>query len=685
MAKSLGTLGDLFPDKQIQCCVRGCRNLLRLPGDKSPLPAPDAPDAQRPNGMCDACYARFQTLRDQQVPCAGDGCTQTWTWTPAQQLEALANGNPQPPKQLCAPCQARRRDLQDKPLPCKIKGCPNSFTWTREEQWHDGVDSPPSRLCQSCFQRLRDLDDKEVPCRIPGCTATWVWNRFQQLEHAAAGKALDAPPRRMCRDCMSKLRDLQDTPVPCKVKGCARTWMFTGFAQLEYLLSRGPGDPPPARMCPECFKFFSESQDRQIQCRHRGCPTTWLYTRQTQLHDWIGGRTQPPARLCQPCTEKIKHTPDRAMPCAVPSCKNTWNYPAADQVRDQCAGKGDRTPRRCARCEEFLAQTKAATTICPRCQKESTWSAYEQLLCQLGAFATPGQCASCTEQELALQRPAELPIQRQNRHVVRMPGSGRWASDPLLSQARPPHIDADVIAGVEAADVRIVAFGDDLTYSAAQRQAAWPYLLEKRMNEELTGRARVAVVNAGIPHTTSQHALLRLSRDVMPFAPHLVIFSLAFGDALLNLDRYERQWPPLIPAEAAAAAMEQLCQRLKSLNCALLFWTTNPILPQDLADAAPEEDLAAWVTAQEASHHQRHAHALHLCATHHIPILDLRSRFEVNGKKSARKWMSDWCNHNAAGAQNIATWMAEYLLHADLLPLPQKPAEAPAPPDTAAG
>jgi lysophospholipase L1-like esterase len=312
--------------------------------------------------------------------------------------------------------------------------------------------------------------------------------------------------------------------------------------------------------------------------------------------------------------------------------------------------------------------TKALT--CARCGQEYPWSGYEQLLCRLGTFAAPTRCAACAEQELGLQRPAEPPIQREHHLVIRMPAGGRWNADAATAQW-PPHLTADVLTAAAAADLRIVALGDDLTFSAESKDAAWPALLEKRLNEALQTKARVAVVNAGMPKTTSQHALLRLPRDVEPFAPHLILFSLAFGDSLLEMSTHDKGWRPLIAAEAAVQAMEQLCRKLQRSGARLLYWTPNPILPLDMATPDPAEDRTAWADAQESYHNQMLAHALHVCAANHVPVLDLQSRFEVNGHKSARKWMADWYNHNAAGAQNIANWMAEYILHEKLLPLPE--------------
>lgn len=665
MAKSLGTLGDLFPDQDLSCSVHGCGSML--PRDHA---AATAGDAERPRGMCDRCYAELARLADRAVPCASPGCTGTWTWRRLDQLEAARQGQHQPPRRTCDGCRDRRRQLQDRQLPCKLRGCRNTFTWTAEEQWHDGPDHPPSRLCADCFARLRTLADREVPCRINGCTGTWSWNRFQQLEHLLAGKSLDQPGRRMCRSCMDKIRDLQDVQLPCRIKGCTRQWTFTAFAQLETLLTHDPAEPPAPRMCPECFHFLGSAQDRQISCRHRGCPNHWLYTRQMQLYDAAAGRKSPAPRLCQACADKIKATAVRLEPCATPGCKGHWKYSPADQVRDAVGGRHAAPSHRCSDCEAFLAHTQAAVLACPRCGKDMPWSAYEQLLCKLGTFSRPERCSGCAEQELALQRPAEPPIAREHRQVVRIPAAGRWSADAAIAH-RPPHLTPETLTDVEAADIRIVALGDDLTWSAPEAATAWPALLQARLNGALAGKARVAVVNAGIPRTTSQQAVVRLPRDVVPFGPHVVLFSFLFADALLERHGHDRRWRALLPPENALRAAEDLCRRLQTLKCRLLFWTPNPILPLDLAEHAPhDQPLVDWATAQEAHYEQVLAHVRRVCTDAGIPVLDLRSRFEVNGRKSARKWMGDWYSHNAAGAQNIATWMAEWLLHEKRLPLP---------------
>lgn len=672
MAKSIGTLGELFPDTAIQCRIRGCGVLIPISGEKALQNVADG-RAARPDRMCDDCYARFLALEDKPVPCATPGCTKSWTWNRFQQLEGEKQGLTAPPRGFCPQCQSKKSQLKDQEIPCRVKGCKNTFTWTREHQMRDGTETPPARACRACSDKLRELQDRDVPCRVRGCTGTWRWYRGQQLEHLQAGKDAESVPRRMCRECTVKLKALQDATVPCKVRGCSRTWVFSAFSQLEHLLTAGAAEPPSGKMCAECFNFFNSSQDRQIPCKHKGCPGTWTLNRSMQLHDWLAGKTHAPVRACQACNDKLRRTADLHMACMIPGCKGTWKYPAADQVRDACSGRTP-SPRRCHECDEFLTQTEATVLACSACGKEISWSAYEQLMCKLGTFIKPSVCSSCAEQVLAMQKPATPPVLRQDHRVVRIPASGRWNADQALVKW-PPHLTPETIQKTEHADIRVVALGDDWTWSTDKAETAWPALLEARLNAALEGRAKVAVVNAGMPGTNSRQAVMRWLRDVAPFDPHLVIMSFALQDSWLELDRHDRTWRATIEMDAATAAMNDLFQKARGAHDRLLFWTTS-ILPQDVPETTGDAGLTGWANAQEASFNQCLAHAVRFCSQHKIPVLDLRTRFEVNGKKSARKWMLDWCRHNESGAQNIATWMAEYILRENLIPQPPQPGAA---------
>ncbi|MFA4945425.1 MAG: SGNH/GDSL hydrolase family protein [Lentisphaeria bacterium] len=660
MARSLGTLGDLFPDQPLACTVRGCQNMLAAGG---PGGEPD-----RPKGMCDRCYAIWRELADKPMPCATPACPGTWAWSRMQQLEARIQGRKNPPPNHCEGCRVRRNQLQDKPVPCRIKGCKGTWLWTREEQSRAAPAAPPpARFCPDCFRRFQALQDKPMPCRIRGCTHTWAWNRYQQLEWLATGRQLEEPPHRLCHSCLDKAAALQPAEIPCRVRGCKGTWSFSPYAQLEHLLSASASDPVMPRMCPECFKAFHALQDTPMPCRHKGCPGTWLYTRTQQLQDRAAGRTQPVPHLCPACVEAIRKTAPKPMPCTVPGCQGSWSYSPADQVRDRLAGRPEPGGRRCPDCDRFLNGHAPLQVACGKCGAEFKCSSYEQLLAHQGASTLPDTCPKCVK-FMAEQVQTMPHIKRPDHAVVRIPHHGRWNADPAIANL-PPHFTPETIRAAEAADLRIACFGDGQTWSAANPAEAWPTLLAAKLAPLAAGR-RLAVVNAGIPHCTSAQALVRLARDVTPFAPHLVIFSFVQADSWIAAETLQ----PLRPAGELQEAAATLIQRLRAeLPAArLLFWTGTPLLPQDLAAAHPE--LAAWITLQEAAYNQGLAHSRHLAEQAGIPVADTARQFVVGGHKSAHKWMHDWHRHNAAGAENLATWLAAAIAQHQLLPPPPAPA-----------
>lgn len=662
MTRSIGTLGDFFPATDIRCRVRGCNNVWQFSDTTGA-----ATDTDRPERMCDACYERYRQLEDRQIPCAAPDCDRTWTWPRHQQLEARTQGRREEPRELCETCRQRLDAKQDRKVPCRIRTCTRTWIWSRRDQFLSATDTPPARLCEACYKHLRTLHDAEVPCRAKGCPKTWTWNRYEQLTHMAAGKSVQSPPQRMCKACYDSFRGLQDRELPCKVEGCTRSWRFNRYEQLEHSLADSAEIAPSNRMCPECFRFYAQSVSKRITCRHRGCSHTWKYTRTMQLQDWLHGR-QPQNGLCDECTRRIAAAKPRAVPCMVPGCAGTCPYTAADQVRDACMGKPAPSTRRCTDCEEFLAAHSATELQCAECGSAIPWSAYQQLLCERGTFAKPTRCANCTEEALHTNTPKEKP-RTGHHHVVRMPAAGAWQKNERI-QEWPPHLTYDTIQEVEHANACIVALGDDLTWSMATAAESWPFLLQQQLNETLgRRRRRVAVVNAGIPMSTSAESLDRFGRDVAPFAPCLVIFAFPFADALLRLNRDQTEWRPNIDPEHAEEAAETLCRRLAAARIPALHWTPNPMFPQDRVGDRPSAALAAWVKAQTAADDQNRRRMRKVCRSHQIPVLDLYARFEVNGTRSARKWMADWYRHNAAGARNVAAWFSDYILRERLLKL----------------
>lgn len=664
LSQGLGSLGDFFPNKEIRCRVRGCDNSWHMAADDL-LRQLTSQDPELPERMCESCYETYNTLSAQDVPCSRAGCTHTWHWTRYQQLEARVAGHTTPPRRFCAECSHEMAAIADRQMPCRARGCSKTWVWTRQQQMTWDGDRPPTRLCPDCFDKLRSLQDRQEPCKARGCKNTWSWPAFQQLEYHLAGGDLDKPPRRLCHTCFEALQTLHDLELPCKVKECQRTWRFTTFAQLEHRLAAGgeATPPPPERMCPECFRFFQQAQDVARPCRNRRCPNTWTYTRGWQLKDWLKGRTAPPQLMCAACTEKLAQLHERPMPCSVPGCQETWPYTPMDQLHDALAGGREPRPRRCRACDEFLTSHRAETLTCPECGQLIRWSGFEQLLCARGTFVKPTRCSDCAAKDLPTQ-PPKAPPTLDHHLIVRMPVNGRWNADAAIA-GWPPHLDHDSLARAERADIRIVALGDDLTWSTEKKEESWPHLLEEKLNADLADEAlAVAVINAGIAGTTSRQAMIRLHRDLTPFTPHLVIVSFILGDSFIEPGGPALRERP--PAEDAERAIRDLLTHLRRTRAQILHWTANPAFPYD--HAAEKRLPREWADRQALRLSQALTYTAHLCTQRDIPTVDFRSRFEVNGKASAQKWMSDWCRHNAAGARNIAVWMAGHLVAEKLLP-----------------
>jgi len=669
LARSLAKLGDLFPDTELGCRVRGCPNTWNF-GRRTSGPPEKAPDGTpRPERLCDECWERFKQLQDREVPCSTPGCSGSWTWTRLQQLEAERRGYRTPPRGFCDDCRQRMEALEDRQVQCRMRHCTNTWTWTRREQLlHPGED-PPQRLCDRCYRRLQTLEDREAPCSVPGCTGTWVWNKYRQLEHLLQGRSLNSPPRGMCQECRELLNSLEEREIPCRVPECSRTWTFTRYMQLEHIRRNGPDAPPPKRFCAECYSFLQRVEDVQAPCRLRGCTNTWTWTRAAQLHAWLRGRSGPPRRLCDECNRRVRETPPKEMPCAVPGCSGVWIWSPEDQVQDQLLKRKNPPQKRCPDCERFLAEHQTVELRCAHCGAVIRWTPYEQLLVERGQFRKPEMCANCAAQWLVVDKAdSDPPLEHTGHVVIRMPAAGPWQKHESISKW-PPHLTYETIAKAESADLRIVCFGDDITWCGEDGACAWPALLEKKLQELDDGR-QVAAVNAGMPGSTTELGLLRFDRDVAPFKPHLVIFSFTFADALVLPERRDGRWQEVVSDERVLEATARLCRRLKRMRCRALFWTTNPILPALRTDIADRDMLRLWAAAQEARKRYVLAEQIRVCREAGVPVLDLRSRFEVNGTDSARRWMRDWRLPNEDGARNIAAWMSDYLRRSDLLPAP---------------
>ncbi|MFW5802998.1 MAG: SGNH/GDSL hydrolase family protein [Verrucomicrobiota bacterium] len=665
MPHGLGKLGDLFPEKKISCRIRGCENLVLFSGDEAMEKAANGNLDRRQ--MCEECFQLYNKLADQEVPCSNPECSDTWVWTRFQQLESRRRGFQKPPDRLCEACRKKAGEMEDKAVPCRVRACTRTWTWTAEQQTRAGGGAPPERFCEQCWQRFRDLSDKQVPCRMKGCEQTWPWKRFHQLEHLAEGKSLDDPPKRMCSECFKRMKELTDRELPCKADECERTWTWNSYAQVEHERLNGPDAEPPSKLCPECYRFFRSTHDRQLRCQNRGCANTWTYTRGMQLHDWLNNVSSPAPQMCESCQKYLEESTPREVECMVQGCPNTWTYSAVEQTKDHAAGRHQPSARRCERCTAFLAKRKPESLTCAKCGGEFTWSTYEQLLNALGTFAKPTICSECAEHRLAGDSGSHIkPPPRNHHHVVRMPAAGKWAENPRISPW-PPHLTHEDLGEAEQAELRIVALGDDLVYSRECEETMWPKHLEALLNEKQANGRTVKVINAGMPETGSELGRLRCERDVFPFAPHLVIVSFVLGDSFLPLDTHSGQWRAS-NHERNPEGLTHLLEKLAETGAGMLYAILNPVLPAIRVDEQLEGQGRKWADAQDHEYKQCAAHHTRICSQKQVPVVDLRPRFEVNGKRTVRRWMADWQNHNEQGARNIAVWLRDAILRNELLP-----------------
>lgn len=124
------------------------------------------------------------------------------------------------------------------------------------------------------------LQDKRLPCKIKGCKETFLWTAQDQLRNF--GKP---PPSRMCEMHAAQYYDLKDMELPCRNAECKETWIWKRGAQLHALQRQnGEGElKPPSRLCETCFNKERNLKDQEVECRTQGCERTWVWTRDAQI------------------------------------------------------------------------------------------------------------------------------------------------------------------------------------------------------------------------------------------------------------------------------------------------------------------------------------------------------------------------------------------------------------------
>ena len=222
----------------------------------------------------------------------------------------------------------------------------------------------------------------------------------------------------------------------------------------------------------------------------------------------------------------------------------------------------------------------------------------------------------------------------------------------------------ELIARMEHAARRVVCLGDCLTAQLEPTLPSWVDELEELLNEKFS-EGKTVVLNAGIAGCTTDLAMLRLARDVVAFAPHLVVFSFAYEDTM----KAARTENPAGELSKMAECFHALVRQLRAVPepPQLLCLLPNPIYPQKNGEndawrvnPAPDEALLSLYDAVLRT--QR------ACAKEdEVTVVDGKALFELVGVKAALAGMGAWNRPNAVGCENLARWLTDAIANNGLL------------------
>lgn len=387
------------------CSVPGCtRSWIQLAGQALKLGGRTEANPQDVGStMCEPCRDKARTLSDAVRSCERPGCTETWTWSAGEQLEAFATHRP-PPHRLCAQDEAKLASLSDQEVPCAVLGCTRKAVFSRRAQLVAGapdveVVAPPLR-CGPCENVYGKIKDRPCSCGIRGCRNKWVWTRDEQIQAYAAGLP-NEPPRRLCDSCVAEFGPLANRDVRCRTSGCKNTWSWSREAQLEVAVPGKPIPKAPARMCQRCLDLYSRTRDVERPCRRAGCKRTWTEKRGAQLARAVRGKTGDPfPHYCTECEKELGELEDRQVPCKTEHCTGTWTWTPAQQL---AAGV---RPLSALEAEKTTARAMETTTAAP---------AGEAAPLTEGGAATPDGASAGSESAGAVE----------NGSPVAAPGAGQ--------------------------------------------------------------------------------------------------------------------------------------------------------------------------------------------------------------------------------------------------------------------
>ncbi len=649
---SLGSLGELFPDQEVRCINPRCRDTWTWFKKKNDDPS------RPPRKLCPKCEAKLTSLSEKEMSCKDESCDKVWTMTAKEQLYA----KPEHLKEsYCNSCAKKNNEAKNIEVPCRIKECKNTWIWTDFAQKKGNKKTPPNRMCESCHEEQKKLKDISIDCKISACDEKYIYTPLMQLYDLKSGHPADYRPRRMCKKCMDGLQKYKSITVPCKINSCKHTWEFSSYAQLEYYAKEGADAALPNKMCKECFQVFKEAKDEEIKCKNKGCDKTWKYTKHMAITDKLSGK-KTTHRMCHSCFDKYNAIKDVELPCQYKKygCEETSTLGRYPQLIAQLNNKPDRAYQLCKSCLEFISKAQTISKKCTACESEISFTPHEQLLEKLGKFTPSDHCPTCLGKEIKeATGNSELHIIHHS-HVVKLPAKGDWNNDRAIS-APPVFITHTKLDELVDTEVVITVFSDEFAL-ADEEENSWPYKLEQLLRERHP-EFKTVVLNSSIANTSSKQALDRVKRDVAPFKSNIIIFSFDHHNAMVKQVRGDKGFQPLHDSKEVTESTDILFAEIaKNEEGHKAYITTTPAIPAyHPPEAIHKGQLDEWESQQKAHFHKCLAHSRSAARKNDIAIIDVASRFEVNGEDSAKKWMKDWFNPNDHGLRNIINWAADFV------------------------
>ncbi len=646
----LGSLGEFFPDQEVRCINHNCRKTWTWMRGKDDNPS------QPPKKLCPSCEEKLKNLTEITVTCKAEGCDCHWHVTPKEQLY----GGKKVLSGYCHECAPKfDSSPRDREVKCRINSCDKTWIWTKRDQERRPSKKAPQRLCNDCYNELSKLEDTEYDCKVSSCKNKVVYTKLSKLYDLKAGKDIDHLPPRMCKSCHEKLKTYKTEKVKCRVDECEGTWDFSAYAQLDYYQREGEDAPLPKRMCNDCYNFMNSAKTEAVQCKNSRCKKEWQYSKRMQLHDKLTGNKKGRYRMCPSCFNKLNKLEVIQKPCknSKYGCTNTYEYKPIDQLHDDLAHK--KVNHQCSECSGFLENTKTITKKCTSCDAEIKFTAYEQLLQKFGKFHPADHCSKCLDNEMSEKlKDSEnsAPITHHS-HVVQIPSKGAWNKDRAIAEL-PPYINSEKLQQLIDSDFVIVLLTDEVSYNENENETLGA-ILEEKLNAKYEG-LKTVVVNTVIPKSSLAQAVKRYKRDVAPYNPDFIICS--FDQVNSRLKEQAKGYQVANTPESIETAFEALFDKLTKTKSKAVYMTGCPvIIDYNIPETIKRYEREEWASLQKEQHDRCLAHAKSAAHKFSLPILDLCSRFEVNGQESAKKWMKNYNSPNEKGIRNIADWLANYI------------------------